>query len=143
MKVSVRSVVSSIACILFLISSGTVSATQLIWTPINPSFGGSSFNGAWLLSSAQAQNKLIKPREPYEMPERDPIEEFQTSLDRQILYQLSRKIIEGAFGEEGMESGHYELEEYSIDVIIDAGGIRVVLTDFETGNETIIEVPYY
>jgi len=143
MKVSVRSVVCSIACILFLISSDTVLATQLIWTPINPYFGGSPFNGAWLLSSAQAQNKLVRAREPFEMPERDPVEEFQTSLDRQILYQLSRKIIEGAFGEEGIESGHYELEDYSIDIIVDAGGVKVVLTDFETGNETIIEVPYY
>ncbi len=146
MKVSVRSVVCSIACILFLISSGTVLASQLIWTPINPAFGGSPFNGAWLLSSAQIQNKLTMPREPYERPETDPIEDFKEGLNRQIFYQLSRRIIEGAFGEfgeEGIESGHYELEEYTIDIVVDIGGIKVVLVDVETGNETIIEIPYY
>jgi curli production assembly/transport component CsgF len=143
MKRSVRSVACSIACILFLISSGTVLASQLIWTPINPSFGGSYFNGAWLLSSAQAQNKLTMPREPYERLERDPIEDFKETLNRQILYQLSRRIIEGAFGEEGIEEGHYELEEYTIDITRDIAGIKIVLVDVETGNETIIEVPYY
>ena len=43
-----------------LLSSG-LSATELVYTPVNPSFGGSPLNGAWLLGSAQAQNDKKDP----------------------------------------------------------------------------------
>ena len=54
-----------------LLSSG-LSATELVYTPVNPSFGGSPLNGAWLLGSAQAQNDKKDPdaidRSIYERP---------------------------------------------------------------------------
>lgn len=128
---------------LFLMSSSITLATPLIYTPVNPSFGGSPFNAAWLMSSAQSQNKLTEKKEPWKMPERDPIEDFKNSLNRQILYNLSRKIIDGAFGEEGITEGIYNLDDYIINVSSNNGGIKVILTDSITGNETIIEVPYY
>ncbi len=37
------------------------SAGQLIYTPVNPSFGGNPLNGKYLLGSAQAQNKHEPP----------------------------------------------------------------------------------
>lgn len=143
MKRLVMSVVCCVVCILFLMSKGTVLATPLVYTPKNPSFGGSPFNAQWLLSSAQAQNKLKEHKKPWKMPEKDPIEDFKKSLDRQILYNLSRKIVDSAFGEEGLTEGHYDLDDYTIDVSTTLSGIEVVLTDSVTGNETIIEVPYY
>ena len=30
---------------------------QLVYKPVNPAFGGDTFNYQWLLSSAEAQNK--------------------------------------------------------------------------------------
>ena len=128
---------------MFLMFGNISFSTPLVYTPINPSFGGSPFNSTWLLSSAQAQNKLTEHKEPWKMPERNPIEDFKNSLDRQILYNLSRKIVDGAFGEEGFEAGHYDLDDYTIDVSSDNGGIKVMLIDTATGNETVIEVPYY
>ena len=32
-----------------LLLSVGVNATELVYTPVNPSFGGSPLNGAWLL----------------------------------------------------------------------------------------------
>ena len=128
---------------LFLMSNVLVLATPLIYTPVNPSFGGSPFNASWLMSSAQSQNKLTEHKEPWKMPKSDPIEDFKKSLDRQILYNLSRKIVDGAFGEEGITEGTYDLDDYTINVNSNNGGIKVTLTDSATGNETVIEVPYY
>lgn len=142
MKRLIMSVVCCIVC-LFLMSNNTVLASSLVYTPINPSFGGSPFNAQWLMSSAQSQNKLTEHKEPWTMPKRDPVEDFKNSLNRQILYKLSRRIIDSAFGEEGFESGHYDLEDYTIDVIITLDGIKIILIDSITGNETIIEIPYY
>lgn len=128
--------------VLFLMPSLT-TASELVFTFINPAFGGNPFNAQWLMDSAQIQNKFKEPLEEWKMPETDPIEDFKKSLNRQILYKLSSKIIDSAFGEGGLESGHYDLGDYTIDISITLSGIRIVLTDIATGNQTIIEVPYY
>jgi len=44
-----------------LLLSAGASATELVYTPVNPSFGGSPLNGAWLLGNAQAQNNKKDP----------------------------------------------------------------------------------
>jgi len=35
--------------------AGAASASQLTYTPVNPTFGGNPLNGSYLLSTAQAQ----------------------------------------------------------------------------------------
>ena len=40
----------------FVFSTSTF-ASQLVYQPINPSFGGNPMNGSMLMSKAQAQNK--------------------------------------------------------------------------------------
>ena len=42
-------------------SGGLVQATELVYTPVNPSFGGNPLNGTWLLNNAQAQNDYDDP----------------------------------------------------------------------------------
>ena len=128
--------------LMLLLFAYNATATQLVWTPINPSFGGNPFNGAWLMNSAQAQNKL---KEPYDASRwyRDPLETFQQDLNRQILNRLSRKILDGAFGEEALEPGHYDTGTYTIDVTAGMDGIVVIITDTTTGEEIIVEVLYY
>ena len=37
-----------------LASAAAVQATELVYTPVNPSFGGNPLNGTWLLNNAQA-----------------------------------------------------------------------------------------
>lgn len=129
--------------VLFLMPS-SATATELVFTFVNPAFGGNPFNAQWLMNSAQSQNKLKEPLEEWKMPERDPIEDFKNSLNRQMLYRLSRQIIDEAFGEEGgLEPGHYNLGDYAIDISLTLDGIRIILTDIATGNQTIIEIPYY
>lgn len=129
-----------VTMVLVLIFNMTASATQLIWTPIFPSFGGSPFNGPWLMAQAEAQ----KPQEKVKYWwDRDPLESFQEQLQAQMLSRLARKIIDDAFGEEAMEPGHYEVGNYVIDITTDALGIHVVIVDPTTGNQTTVTIPYY
>ena len=44
-----------------LASAAAVQATELVYTPVNPSFGGNPLNGTWLLNNAQAQNDHDDP----------------------------------------------------------------------------------
>ncbi|KAB0617096.1 curli assembly protein CsgF [Castellaniella defragrans] len=44
-----------------LLLSGTAPAGQLVYVPVNPSFGGNPLNGSYLLQSAQAQKRYPYP----------------------------------------------------------------------------------
>jgi len=125
--------------ILLILGASGAGATQLIWTPINPSFGGFYANGQYLLDQANAQNHF---EEKYEQP--SVLDSFEESLARAILSQLSSKIVEKAFGTQGeFTGGHYEVGGQSIDVDTTGSEITVNVTDTLTGGSTTIKVPYY
>lgn len=125
--------------VLLLATANMAPASELVYEPINPSFGGSPFNAQWLLDQAQAQNRF---EEEYE---RDLMEDFEERLISQIFYRMSRMIIDEAFGEYGepIEPGHYEIGNYHIDISSDEVMITVVIVDITTGDTTTVEVPYY
>ncbi len=141
MKRLLTCVVCGVICGLFFMPAGVATATELIWVPINPSFGGSPYNAEWLMASAQAQNEYEEESDySYET---DPLADFEDSLKRQYLYALSRKIMEEAFGEEDvLQPGQTILGDYSIDVTTN-GMITVVITNLLNGNTTTVEIPYY
>lgn len=119
-------------------------AGDLVWSPINPSFGGSSLNGQWLLSSAQIQDPHGFLQTKRESTIRDPLERFEERLTDRIFYQLSQEIVEAAFGEGGLPDDTIYIGDYTIIVGESAeGGIKTTITDTTTGNSTTVEVPYY
>lgn len=139
-------IVVIVVVIVFLFGiSGTVNAGQLVYDPVNPSFGGSPLNGSWMLNSAQIQDPhgfLVKKSEP--TPAKNPLETFQKQITDRIFYTLSSRIVNAAFGEEGLVTGHYTVGEYNVDINSgDSRGISVKITDNNTLNSTTVEVPYY
>ena len=119
-------------------------ATELVYTPVNPSFGGHPLNGAWLLNQAQAQNKHTG--EGTSRYTTDPLEDFENSMTRRVLSMLATKIVNTAFGEydEDLGSGTFEFGDYTIDIeAIDGESINVTIIDTIGGGITTIQVPYY
>jgi hypothetical protein len=49
------------AAVTLALASGPAFASQLIYTPVNPSFGGNPLNGSYLLNKAQAENRHQAP----------------------------------------------------------------------------------
>ena len=122
-----------------LLASNPAAASELIWKPINPSFvGGDPLNGAFLLNEAQLQNDKQLPKATT-----DPLADFNDTLNRQLLYQLSSKIVSAAFGESGITPGHYVMGTYTVDITTGASGLTVTITDNKSGGGTTVQVPYY
>ena len=122
-----------------LLAASPAAASELIWKPINPSFvGGDPLNGPFLLNEAQAQNDKTLPKATT-----DPLSDFNDTLNRQLLYQLSSKIVSSAFGETGIKPGHYVMGNYTVDISTGANGLSVSITDNSTGGGTTVQVPYY
>ena len=110
-------------------------ASELIYTPVNPSFGGNPANGSYLLSSAQAQNKK-KASSSSSYDETSELERFNDSLQSRLLSQLLADI-----GQEGTNSGLMETEDFLVEITQDNdGNLLVRTTDKNTGESTVITV---
>ena len=81
---------------------------QLVYKPVNPAFGGDTFNYQWLLSSANAQNQFDEKKDYNNLLDRmNSLDSFTQSLNRQILSELSRKLFEDQFGDGNIQPGNY------------------------------------
>jgi curli production assembly/transport component CsgF len=119
-------------------------AQDFIYQPQNPAFGGSYLNYSWLLSSAQAQNGFTAEENDISSRfDRDPLQDFEESVNRQVLNQISRRLFENQFGEEGLQEGQYEIGSYSINVTPSDEGIHITILDTSTGSTTTVSVPYF
>lgn len=118
-------------------------AQELVYIPINPSFGGSSFNAAWLMSSAQAQDKLVETSSYSSPYSRDALDDFEDSIKRQILSQFSRQIISNMFGEEELSEGEYNIGDFFINISEGMDGINIQILDNSNGSESNIIIPYF
>jgi curli production assembly/transport component CsgF len=109
---------------------------------INPNFGGNAFNGQPLLNSATLQNAYLD-EELDRQDEKSQLQNFEDRLNRSILSRLSRRIVDGIFGEEdGVPTGNFDTGDFDIFITEDLDGVTIDITDQTTGDATIIQVPF-
>ena len=129
---------STLPCVLLLaLWGGTqAGATELVYTPNNPSFGGNPNNAFGLMSIAQAQNGFTAPVV-------SPVEAFNLSLQRAILSRLTSQTITKIFGTSPtLENGTYETPGYTINVtyIPNTSQVTITTTDKSSGAVSSFEV---
>jgi curli production assembly/transport component CsgF len=126
----------------FLISL-VVQGQDFVYEAKNPSFGGNTFNYQWMLSSAQAQNKIEEKDDFSLSTNTDPLKDFQESLNRQILSQLSRSLVSSQFGTgDKLEPGEYLIGNFQISISEVSDGVSIVIIDTATGNQTTVVIPF-
>ncbi len=134
----------SIVTVTLLVVSMTGYAQDFVYQPTNPAFGGNYLNYGWMLSSAKSQNDFKDEAESDRSRfESDPLQDFEESLNRQILGQITRNLFNSQFGEEGLQEGQYEMGNYQIDVTPTGEGTQITILDTGTGGETTVSVPYF
>ncbi len=118
---------------------------DLVFGFTNPAFGGNPYNYQWMLASAQAQDTYKAPTESTTQASytKSPLKDFEESLNRQILSQLSRKLIETQFGESQLTAGTYIIGNYQIEVSDQDGGLNIVISDTGTGDQTTVFIPFF
>lgn len=115
-------------------------AQQLTYQPTNPAFGGFSANYSWLLSSAQAQNDFTENQA--DRFNRDPLADFQSNLQRQILNQLSRELISNRFGDLDLtRPGTFSFGDLTVEIVPGIDGVSVQIFNVLTGETTTVTVP--
>jgi curli production assembly/transport component CsgF len=111
---------------------------QLVYKPINPAFGGDTFNHQWLLAAANAQNSFKDPEA--EDDARSELARFAENLNRQILGQLSRGLFDAQLGD-GLQPGTFNFGTLSLEIFESGEGLVINILDTNTGEQTQIIVP--
>lgn len=114
---------------------------QLVYKPINPAFGGDTFNYQWLLSSANAQNQFDDKSNNSLLKNLNSVDSFGQSLNRQVLSELSRKLFEEQFGEGSVKPGNYLFGSLYLQVTTTAQGLLINILDTSTGDQSEVVIP--
>ncbi len=130
---------SIVVVYLFLFGGTAAFGSELIHTPVNPSFvGGNPFNGQFLLNSATLQNKHRDS-----VGQQTPLEQFRDSLQRNLLYAITSRLTQEMYGEEGFRPGHYSYAGMNVDVVGGLDGVTITISDTTNGGTTTVTVPNF
>lgn len=89
-------------CICFsLLRLSPALADELVYRPINPSFGGNPLNSSFLLSTAESQ----RPQKP--SVKQSPLERFTENIQASLLNRISQKISDAILGENAQNKGSF------------------------------------
>lgn len=130
--------------ILLIVVVGIFSgkSQQLVYKPINPAFGGDTFNYQWLLSSANAQNQFGEKNDYSNLLDKvNSLDSFTQSLNRQILSELSRKLFDEQFGNGNIKPGNYLFGSLYLQITNTNQGLLINILDTSTGDQSEVVIP--
>lgn len=131
---SARKVILFSSTLLSLWVFGQATGGELVYRPINPSFGGDPFVGSFLLGKAQSQDTQEDPNRPSFQPD-SPTERLIQSLESRLISRLISDVSSGDISE-----GSFDSEDFGV-VVRDEGGQLVInVTDKITGDITSVSV---
>jgi curli production assembly/transport component CsgF len=122
------------------------NASELVYYPLNPSFGGNPLNGSVLLNSALATNKHTDPDVDDQSPlegQQTPLQAFQESLERAVLSRLTSAATSNLFDPVTgkLVPGTVETGSFIITISDTGNGTLAINTlDKTTGSSTTFEV---
>lgn len=117
----------------------TIAVTQaqagnLIYQPINPSFGGDPFVGSYLLGKAQAQDTTADPN-TRSVQSLSSTERLLQNLESRLISQLISDVSRGE-----VDEGSFDSDEFGVVVSDSSGQLVVRVVDKITGDVTEISV---
>lgn len=127
---------TAIACLL-----GTpASAQQLIYTPVNPAFGGSSFNYNYLQGTADAQNEFKTKAQAASKV--DYSKQFIQMLESRLYSAMAQKVSDTISNCTSSCSGEISIGDQKVAYSNDGTTITLTITD-ANGKVTTITVPAF
>jgi curli production assembly/transport component CsgF len=113
-------------------------SSDLVYSPVNPSFGGSPLNSGHLIGLANAQNEFKQ------QPKRTTVsttDRFIQMLQSRLYSSLAQQVSEAIFGDNAQQQGKIKFQDQEVSFVNTGTEIRLAITDFTTGQVTEIIVP--
>lgn len=126
----------------WLLLPHAVSASQLIYTPINPNFGGSPFNGQFLLNQAVLQNQYTAlPPQTNNNNSPSAAQSFSQRIENALLSQAATQLANQILGPNALPSGSFSSDGTTISWVTVNGEVTITIVDGSTGGTTTITIP--
>ena len=109
------------------------SADELVYTPVNPAFGGSPLNGDWLLLNAQGQDTFEDPKtKSKDLASQSELDRFNDTLERIALSRIASQLVDSFLSG---EASFLETSNFIIEATTDeaTGLTTITTTDKSTG----------
>ena len=125
-----------------LLASAAAPASELVYHPTHPAFGGNPMNGAVLLNEANAQNTYKDPDAPKPPRQKTPLEKFNEQLQSAVMNRLANAMTQGVIGPGGeLMPGTVETTDFTITIADNGDGMLVITTiDKNTGASSVFEI---
>lgn len=124
------------AAALLYATAPSVSAGDLIYRPVNPSFGGNPFNNTHLQTLATTQRQYAAPQQEF-----DSVANFERTITNSILGRVANQISDSIFGENAQDSGNFSVGSTQIEFVRQGDTVNVDILDSATGGATSIALP--
>lgn len=133
-----------LATIAALLICGSAAASELVYQPVNPSFGGNPFNSSHLLGIANAQNDYDAPGSSGSAGSRigdSQADLFVRQLQSRLLSGLATQVTDAIFGPNPQERGTITFGSQQITFVRGVESIALTIFDSDTGTTTEVSVP--
>ena len=127
---------------LWPVFSGPLQASEMVYVPNNPSFGGNPLNGPVLLNQATAQNKFTESSGSSSSSANTALSQFNSMLQSAILSRVSSAVTSSIVGTDGkLTPGVVETTDFTIAITNLSGGLlQITTTDKTTGQTTQFQI---
>lgn len=122
-----------ISLFLFTFVPIIVYASELVYTPVNPNFGGNPLNSSHLFNGANAINDYKAPKEDSLFEQESPLDRLTSSLESRLISQLLADVGNG-------NTGQLVTDDFILNIVDDSGGLLIQIVDKETGETSEIQV---
>lgn len=125
--------------------AGSAHATEIVYQPVNPSFGGNPLNSGHLLNLANTQNRYPTDPNAQSLFGRSPqsqLDLFNQRLQSLILDRIANSITSSLFDANGnLQAGTVETSTFVISIVdIGSGRLLITTTDKTTGASSSFEI---
>ena len=127
-----------------LAGAGGSAAQDMVYTPVNPSFGGNALNSSHLMGLANAQRTATggKPAgsDPNNPSGSSDADLFVRQLQSRLLSALAAQVTQAIFGDDPQESGTVTFGDTTVTFERTGDSIRLVITDPTGVTEIVVPV---
>lgn len=123
-----------------MLLAAPAASQDLVYEPVNPSFGGNPFNSSHLLGIANAQNDYRDPRARSTGSQADLL---TRQLQSRLLSAVSSQIVDAIFGDDPQESGTFQFGDQTISFVRTGTEVVITIVNNVSGEVTEIRVPAF
>lgn len=110
-----------------------IQASELVYTPVNPNFGGNPLNTSHLFAGANAINDYKAPRDDELFEQESALDRLTSSLESRLISQLLADVGNG-------NTGQLVTDDFVLNIVDDSGALLIQIIDKETGETSEIQV---